>query len=175
MGEALATAEIESPLGTLRVAATDDGVVRIAFPGGSGGGFSAWLKQAFPAANRVDGLPMLEQARAEIKGYFDGSRTRFDVPVDLRGTDFQCSVWRLLLAIPYGETRSYAEVAESVARPRAFRAVGLASGANPVPLIVPCHRVIAADGKLGGFGGGLDAKRKLLAFEQGYVSNGRLL
>ncbi len=175
MPEQFATSEFESPIGRLRLAATPAGVVRIEFPVASGAGFRGWLTREFGAPELVGTLPVLEQLAAELARYFAGTLERFEVPLDLRGTDFQRDVWQALLRIPYGETRSYGEVAASVGRPRAYRAVGLASGSNPVPLVVPCHRVIAARGRLGGFGGGLDTKRKLLALEQSRLHTGRLL
>ena len=98
--------------------------------------------------------------------YLEGRRTAFDLPLDLRGTEFQLRVWAALRGIPYGETRSYREVARALQRPRAVRAVGSANGANPLPLVIPCHRVVASDGKLGGYGGGLALKAKLLAMER---------
>jgi methylated-DNA-[protein]-cysteine S-methyltransferase len=111
-------------------------------------------KQAFPEA--VD----------QLDAYFAGERTDFDVDLDLRGTDFQQRVWKALLTIPYGETRSYGEIAEQIGAPGAARAVGLANGHNPIAIIVPCHRVIGANGQLTGYGGGLDRKQTLLGLEQ---------
>jgi O-6-methylguanine DNA methyltransferase len=162
----LATAEIDCPLGSLRVAATDIGVVKVSFPGGARSDFSAWLAQHVPGAERVAGLPTLEEALSELSAYFDGRLREFKVRRDLRGTDFQIRVWKELAEIPYGETWTYGQLARRVGRPGASRAVGAANGANPLPLILPCHRVVASGGKLGGFGGGLDAKRRLLAFER---------
>jgi O-6-methylguanine DNA methyltransferase len=101
----------------------------------------------------------------ELEEYFAGSRREFSFPLDLRGTEFQMACWRALLAIPYGETRSYGDIARSVGRPTGFRAVGMANNRNPTAIIVPCHRVIASDGTLCGYGGGLDIKRKLLELE----------
>jgi O-6-methylguanine DNA methyltransferase len=101
----------------------------------------------------------------ELQEYFAGQRREFTFPLDLRGTDFQLACWRALLAIPYGETRSYADVARAVGKPNAFRAVGMANNRNPIAIVVPCHRVIASDGSLCGYGGGLDAKRQLLELE----------
>jgi O-6-methylguanine DNA methyltransferase len=101
----------------------------------------------------------------ELEEYFAGQRRRFDFSLDLRGTDFQLACWRALLAIPYGETRSYADIARAVGRPTGFRAVGMANNRNPIAIVVPCHRVIASDGSLCGYGGGLDVKRKLLELE----------
>jgi O-6-methylguanine DNA methyltransferase len=107
---------------------------------------------------------MADYAR-ELGEYFAGSRREFSFPLDLRGTEFQLACWRALLAIPYGETRSYADIARAVGRPQGFRAVGMANNRNPIAIVVPCHRVIASDGSLCGYGGGLDIKRKLLELE----------
>jgi O-6-methylguanine DNA methyltransferase len=102
---------------------------------------------------------------SELEEYFAGKRREFSFLLDLRGTDFQVACWRALLAIPYGETRSYADIARAVGKPNAFRAVGMANNRNPIAIVVPCHRVIASDGGLCGYGGGLDVKRKLLELE----------
>jgi len=101
----------------------------------------------------------------ELEEYFAGKRSEFTFPLDLRGTEFQLACWRALLAIPYGETRTYADIARAVGRPQGFRAVGMANNRNPVAIVVPCHRVIASDGTLCGYGGGLNIKRKLLELE----------
>jgi O-6-methylguanine DNA methyltransferase len=101
----------------------------------------------------------------ELEEYFAGQRRQFSFALDLRGTDFQLACWRALLAIPYGETRTYGDIARAVGRPQGFRAVGRANNRNPVAIVVPCHRVIASDGTLCGYGGGLDIKRKLLELE----------
>ena len=101
----------------------------------------------------------------ELEEYFAGSRRGFSFPLDLRGTEFQVACWRALLNIPYGETRSYADIARAVGRPQGFRAVGMANNRNPIAIVVPCHRVIASDGTLCGYGGGLEIKRKLLELE----------
>lgn len=101
----------------------------------------------------------------ELEEYFVRGRRQFTFALDLRGTDFQLACWRALLAIPYGETRSYADIARAVGCPQGFRAVGMANNRNPVAIVVPCHRVIGSDGSLAGYGGGLDVKRKLLEFE----------
>jgi methylated-DNA-[protein]-cysteine S-methyltransferase len=109
----------------------------------------------------------LAQVRSELDEYFEGSRRTFSVPVALRGTEFQQKVWAALTAIDYGETASYGAVAAAIGRPTAARAIGSANHANPVPIIVPCHRVIGADGSLTGYGGGLDRKVFLLDLERG--------
>jgi methylated-DNA-[protein]-cysteine S-methyltransferase len=112
--------------------------------------------------------PLLAETAAQLKAYFDGKLRRFDLPLDLGGTGFQRRVWEQLVQIPYGETRTYAQVAVAIRQPSAIRAVGSANGQNPVAIIVPCHRVIRTGGGLGGYGGGLDAKRALLALEQSF-------
>jgi O-6-methylguanine DNA methyltransferase len=101
----------------------------------------------------------------ELEQYFAGVRKQFTFPVDLRGTEFQLACWRALLDIPYGETRTYADIARAVGKPNGFRAVGMANNRNPIAIVVPCHRVIASDGTLCGYGGGLEIKRKLLELE----------
>jgi O-6-methylguanine DNA methyltransferase len=101
----------------------------------------------------------------ELEEYFAGKRREFSFALDLRGTEFQRACWRALVAIPYGETRTYADIARAVGRPQGFRAVGMANNRNPVAIVVPCHRVIASDGTLCGYGGGLEVKRKLLELE----------
>ena len=172
--ERLATTTYESPLGELRIAVTEIGVVRIALPRAAGRGFAGWLERELPRAEALDWLPPLDKIRRELDEYFAGQRRSFQVPLDLRGTDFQLEVWRSLCEIPFGETSSYGEVARSIKRPRAARPVGAASGANPLPILVPCHRVIASDGKLGGYSGGLELKRKLLALEKATLPGGLL-
>jgi methylated-DNA-[protein]-cysteine S-methyltransferase len=108
--------------------------------------------------------PFAEAIR-QLQSYFSGERQEFNLPLALEGTDFQLRVWRCLQTIPYGQTISYLQLAERIGNPKAVRAVGLANGANPVPIVVPCHRVIGSNGSLTGFGGGLPTKQKLLALE----------
>jgi methylated-DNA-[protein]-cysteine S-methyltransferase len=109
--------------------------------------------------------PFLREVAKEIKEYLNGKRKKFNLPLKLFGTDFQISVWEALLTIPYGETRSYGEIAEQIGNAKACRAVGMANHWNPIAIIVPCHRVIGADGSLTGFGGGVKLKRQLLELE----------
>ena len=111
--------------------------------------------------------PFLQMVAGQLKEYLAGKRKEFDIPLKLSGTVFQLAVWNVLQTIPYGETRSYREVAEQVGSPKACRAVGMANHRNPIAIIVPCHRVIGADGSLTGFGGGLELKRQLLELEAG--------
>ncbi len=161
---AVATCSVESPIGRLRLAATAKGVARIDFPRGSD--FEGWLSRTLGDASRASHAPLLDKLVQQLEEYFAGRRREFDLPLDLYGTPFQCSVWCAIAEIPFGETRSYGDVARRIRRPRAVRAVGAATGANPVPIVIPCHRVITSEGRLGGFGGGLPTKRALLAHEQ---------
>jgi methylated-DNA-[protein]-cysteine S-methyltransferase len=119
---------------------------------------------------RPDQSPPLDEARRQLEAYFAGELRDFDLPLAPEGSEFQLRVWEQLRAIPYGETISYGELARRVGDPAAARAVGLANGRNPLPVIVPCHRVIGADGSLTGFGGGLERKRRLLELEAGVAS-----
>ena len=168
-------ASLETPIGALRLASSERGLARVELPHASGRGFEGWLHQAFPGARCEAGFAPNRAAAQQLLEYLDGKRERFELALDLRGTEFQRRVWEALLAIPYGETRSYADVARGVGRPTAVRAVGAANGANPVAIVVPCHRVIAADGGLGGYGGGLALKARLLAMERSRAVGARLL
>lgn len=111
--------------------------------------------------------PVLNATRDQLAAYFAGERRAFDLPLDVRGTDFQKLVWAALLAIPFGETRSYAHIAAAIGRPTACRAVGAAIGRNPISIVAPCHRVVGSDGRMTGFAGGLAVKERLLALERG--------
>ncbi len=134
-----------------------------------------FLVRQVPERRCVDEVGSNSAAIGQILEYLASERVDFDIPLDLRGTPFQRAVWDVLVKIPYGESRSYAEVARAIGRPTAHRAVGSANNANPVALIVPCHRVIAADGSLGGYGGGEELKARLLAMERSRPSCDRLL
>jgi methylated-DNA-[protein]-cysteine S-methyltransferase len=156
----LAYKTIESPIGKLKLVAGDKGLVAI-----------LWEKDS-PRRVRLDELvadeqhPVLVETERQLDQYFAGGRKTFSIPLDMRGTRFQKNVWETLLAIPFGETRSYGQLAKQLGNPRATRAVGAANGRNPVSIIVPCHRVIGSSGKLTGFAGGLDAKAHLLSLEK---------
>jgi len=169
--DGLALATIASPVGELRVALTPHGIVKLSFPGGPRSDFNAWLRShGGPApATRLDGFPLLEDVRSQLAAYFSGELRVFKLPLDLHGSAFQLRVWRALGEIPYAETRTYGELARELGRPGAMRAVGAASGANPIPIILPCHRVVASGGRLGGFGGGVEVKRELLMLERRHV------
>lgn len=127
---------------------------------------SALVEIAFCGSPDRDETPLLLEAARQLTEYFAGARRRFDLPLAPRGTAFQRAVWQALLEIPYGQTRSYADIARAVGRPLAFRAVGAANHANPLPLVIPCHRVIGRNGRLTGYAGGLDVKENLLRLEQ---------
>lgn len=148
---------IDSPIGTLLLAGEDGRLARIGFPAGKG--------RVAPAENwRRDDLAFAE-ARGQLAAYFSGRLTRFELDLDPRGTEFQRAVWGALAKIPFGVTRSYGVLAEMIGRPGSSRAVGAANGANPLPIVLPCHRVIGSNGSLTGFGGGIETKRWLLMHE----------
>ncbi len=149
---------IETPIGPLLAAADEEGLRRIYFPDRKGRVHEAgtgWVRDPQP----------FRELRAQLADYFAGRRRTFALKLAPEGTEFQQATWRALVEIPYGETVSYAELARRIGRPAASRAVGAANGANPLPIVVPCHRVIGADGSLTGFGGGLPIKRALLELE----------
>ena len=175
--EAVHLAEFESPIGPLRILSTARGVAYLELPHANGRGLAGWLSRHAPGAKTVQAFAPNRAAIAQVLEYLEAKRTAFALPLDLRGTPFQLQVWRELLRIPYGETCSYHDVARAIGDPLASRAVGGANGANPLALIVPCHRVVASNG-LGGYAGGLVLKRRLLALERNGAaasSQGRLL
>lgn len=149
--------EMPSPVGDLLLAGNSAALHLVHFQGG--------VRPVEPALEwERDARPFKDVMR-QLDAYFAGTLTRFDLPLAPRGTEFQLRVWRALLTIPYGETWSYGELARRIRHPDAQRAVGAANGQNPIPIIIPCHRVIGANGSLTGFGGGLPIKRKLLELE----------
>ncbi len=150
------------------VMATEKGVCWVGTPGTTVEEGLKWVRRALPFEQAVEGetIAPLQQAMDELRRYLAGERVQFTCPLDLHGTPFQISVWQQLLRIPYGETRSYGEIAKAIGQPNASRAVGAANGANPVAIIVPCHRVIGSNGTLTGYGGGLPTKEWLLALEK---------
>ncbi|HEX9161414.1 MAG TPA: methylated-DNA--[protein]-cysteine S-methyltransferase [Thermoanaerobaculia bacterium] len=143
---------LSTPIGELTIVEDDGALVEIHF-------------------GRRDGAAIARRAtevHRQLEQYFAGERKTFDLPLAPRGTAFQLSVWSELQRIAYGQTRSYADIARAIGRPAAVRAVGAANGANPIPIVIPCHRVIGSNGALTGFGGGIDIKRRLLDFEAGF-------
>jgi O-6-methylguanine DNA methyltransferase len=152
--------------GRIELAASEKGITAILLPSSDRTGRKNGRVPARDVEPRGPALAILNQAKQELSEYVDGKRRDFSVPVDLsQGTPFQRRVWRAILRIPYGRVRSYRWVAEKVGGKQYARAVGMALGSNPVPIIVPCHRIIAHDGSLGGFGCGLPMKRRLLKLE----------
>jgi O-6-methylguanine DNA methyltransferase len=159
-----------SPVGPLFLAASESGLVALEFDARLPGQQTLRpnprdLREESKAVRFEKSEHEMRPYVLELDEYFTGQRREFSFALDLRGTDFQVACWRALLAIPYGETRTYAHIARAVGRPKGFRAVGMANNRNPVAIVVPCHRVIASDGTLCGYGGGLDIKRKLLELE----------
>lgn len=150
---------MKSPVGALRLVASEKGLAGV------------WFERTKPGRVRPRGdvenarHPVLVKAERQLREYFAGRRQSFDLELDFVGTPFQRSVWKALLTIPFGQTRSYGEIAKQVGRPSASRAVGAANGRNPVAIVAPCHRVIGSTGALTGFGGGLDVKEQLLRLE----------
>jgi methylated-DNA-[protein]-cysteine S-methyltransferase len=155
---------IPSPVGELKLVASDVGLTAI-----------LWENDR-PGRVRLGAMiedvdhPVLVETEKQLGAYFAGTLTAFTVPLDFTGTDFQKSVWHALLTIPFGGTRSYAEIARQIGRPSAVRAVGAANGRNPISIIAPCHRVIGSNGALTGFAGGLAAKERLLGLESGQAA-----
>jgi O-6-methylguanine DNA methyltransferase len=168
--ETLHSTIVISSVGPLFLAASEKGLVALEFDKRLPGQQTIRLnprdlRQESSTVRFEDAQGALSIYTRELDEYFAGRRREFTFPLDLRGTDFQLACWRALLAIPYGETRTYADIARAVGRPQGFRAVGMANNRNPIAIIVPCHRVISSDGTLCGYGGGLDVKRKLLELE----------
>lgn len=150
----------------LYLAATDAGLCTLTLPHGTFDVLRERVVKSIPGAQLVENAERMEPYTQQLIEYLHGKRNEFTLPLDLRGTPFQVAVWNSLCRIPYGETRSYAQIAQDVGREKAVRAVGAANGANPVAVIVPCHRVIGKDGSLVGYsGGGLSIKTKLLQLE----------
>lgn len=154
---------VDSPVGPLTIVADDAALVEVWLPDGA-------APPSTGAPHRADQHPVLAQAAAELDEYFDGERRQFDVAVAPAGTAFQLAAWEALRRIPYGETVSYGEQARRLGDRNLARAVGAANGRNPLPIVVPCHRVVGADGHLTGFGGGLVCKAWLLDHERAVVA-----
>lgn len=157
--ERVNVAHVDSPVGRLTIVAGDSGLRGLVFAG------ETWSRDARPGAH-----PLLTLAAEQLEEYFEGRRRVFDLPLELVGTPFQQRAWRALASIPYGTTISYGEQARRLGRPRAARAVGAANACNPIAIVLPCHRVVGADGSLTGYGGGLEVKRALLEHEARVVA-----
>ena len=144
---------MKSPIGTLTLVENEGALVGL------------YMENDTPPPAKQQSSPLLKEAQRQLREYFAGERSTFDLPLRLEGTAFQRAVWGALVKIPFGKTCSYADIARRVGRPKAVRAVGAANGANPIAVVIPCHRVIGADGSLTGYGGGLPRKKWLLAHE----------
>jgi methylated-DNA-[protein]-cysteine S-methyltransferase len=162
MAEQLVYKFMRSPVGRLKLVASDRGLVAILWDADN-----ETNRVTLSSAEKQNRHPILVKAEGQLKDYFDGRRKRFSLKLDLRGTPFQQKVWRALLKIPFGETRTYSNIARTIGHPNAARAVGAANGKNPISIIAPCHRLIGSTGKLHGFAGGLKAKADLLKLESG--------
>ncbi len=160
MNDDLWYAYMDSPIGRLAVVSSGRGIRQIRFPGDRRNVDERW----------IDDDTVTAEACEQLRQYFAGARRDFSLPLDLEVTDFQRRVLKAVAEIPYGETSSYAAIAARIGNPQAARAVGGANHANPVPIVIPCHRVIGADGSLTGFGGGIDTKARLLALEAGFAA-----
>jgi methylated-DNA-[protein]-cysteine S-methyltransferase len=173
--EIVHSARFDTPFGEMLAASTERGFAYLQLPRASGRGLNGWLHRFAPQASYEEAYGPNRAAIGQILEYLEGKRERFDLSLDLRGTEFALSVYRQVRRIPYGETATYSEVARAIGHPLAFRAVGNANGANPLSLVIPCHRVVATGGRLGGYGGGLPMKRQLLMMERERPTAGDLL
>ncbi len=158
----------QTPIGPLRLFSTRQGLLKLALPNEPRSEAETYVRRVLGPVILCEDEAAQAQALQELAAYFAGSGRAFSVPLDPRGTPFQRLVWDAVAAVPYGETRSYGAIARTIGRPAAVRAVGAANGANPLPIIIPCHRLIGANGSLIKYGGGLEIKRQLLALEQGH-------
>jgi methylated-DNA-[protein]-cysteine S-methyltransferase len=156
---------LQTSLGELMVAASGSGICRISFPGESSEEWCPWFNRHFGAAPETGDNPGIRRLEVQLEEYFSHRRTSFQLKLDLRGSPFHRSVWRRLRRIPYGRTVTYGELAARLGIPGGSRAVGRASAANPVPIVVPCHRLVGVGGRLVGFGGGIELKERLLELE----------
>ncbi|EGU45900.1 MULTISPECIES: methylated-DNA--[protein]-cysteine S-methyltransferase [Vibrio] len=147
----------DSPLGTVTLQANEQGLLGV--------WFETHTTKPEDLGIQEDSFPIFQSVKEQLERYFAGDAVQFDVPIAAKGTPFQQSVWHALTTIPYGETWSYAQLADAIGNPKAVRAVGLANGKNPVSVIVPCHRVIGKNGKLTGYAGGIERKQRLLTIE----------
>lgn len=156
---------VETAAGVFGALVTPRGLARLSFPGESLDACRAFAKRWWPNAPLLDDDGRLQPIRSQLAAYFRGELRDFSLALDMQGTPFQQQVWAALQQVPFGQTCSYAAIAQAIGRPTAVRAVGRANGANPVPVVVPCHRIIGSSGKLVGYAGGLEIKRQLLQLE----------
>ena len=171
--EVLCTTRFETPFGSLRIVSSDKGVVYIELPNQNGRGFAGWKKSHARDAKVIERRATHDDAIDQLLEFTAGERREFTMDLDLRATPFQLAVYKFVGEIGYGDTVSYSDIADSIKNPKAVRAVGAANGANPVPLVIPCHRVIARGGALQGYAGGLPLKARLLAMESADAGSGQ--
>jgi len=165
LGETIYRSNIESPIGSLVLISTEKGLAAISFGKGAKRKIDAWTGRVFRRAEIRPAESLHRVFARQLEEYFAGRRRIFHMKLDLRGSEFQRAVWSEVARIPHGRTATYGEIAHLLGRPAASRAVGAANGANPISIVIPCHRVIGAGGSLTGYGGGLSRKRWLLAHE----------
>jgi len=165
MNDTVIVGTIATPAGAFGAVFSPQGLGRLTFSTEELAACEAWAQRWLPQARVEHGGAQLDDLARQLIAYFEGRLRAFDIPLDLRGTPFQIAAWSALLEIGYGEVRTYSAHAAAIGRPQAIRAVGAANGANPIPIIVPCHRLIGKNGSLIKYGGGLDVKRRLLEIE----------
>ena len=165
MSETVWWSEVESPFGTFGVASTAKGLLTMLLPR-ENLNHQAVIRKLSPGAEIVPDDGHNAEAVRQLREYLAGERQHWDLQLDMRGTPFQVAVWKAVYDVPYGQTASYGDIARQIGNPAAVRAVGAANGANPLPPVVPCHRIIGSNGKLTGYGGGLPLKQKLLDLER---------
>ncbi|MDI6704940.1 MAG: methylated-DNA--[protein]-cysteine S-methyltransferase [Bacillota bacterium] len=175
MGNVLKCYSFETAIGSMTAAYTGKGLCRLSLPKETEEGLARWADRFFRGYTLEEACDdTARDIERQITEYLAGRRSHFSVGLDLKGTAFQRRVWQALLQIPYGETATYKDIAAATGAPRAVRAVGQANNRNPVPIIVPCHRVIGSDGSLVGYGGGIDIKRRLLELEGVTIAKGKV-
>jgi O-6-methylguanine DNA methyltransferase len=162
----LSVATVDSPMGGLTLVGSERGLFHVFLPRGGRAVTGSLLRKTIPGVQFVRNDARMAEPVRQLREYFEGKRTEFSVALDVQGTAFQMKVWKALTRVAYGETESYTDIGRRIGRPQAARAVGAACGANPVPIIIPCHRIVGRDGSLTGFAGGLPMKEKLLELEK---------
>ena len=161
--------EMNASIGKLVIASSNHGLVRILLPDEKNGDSISRLQKLYPASTHLEDRVKNQHVIDQLDAYFNRSLKAFSLVLELRGTEFQRMVWMAVARVPFGQTRSYGEIAREIYRPKACRAVGAANGANPIPIIIPCHRIIGSDGSMTGFGGGVPLKIKLLKIENALI------
>ncbi len=175
VSEIIHSAEFESAIGLVRVVSSERGLAYVGLPLVNGRGFMGWLQSHGAGAQVSNNFAINRRAIGQLSDFINGKREVLDLPLDLRATDFQRRIYEVVAKISYGETLTYAEVAASAGCADSVRAVGAALGANPLPLVIPCHRVLSGSGKLRGYAGALEIKARLLTAESAGPTSGRLL